>query len=424
LLAALLACLLAGVAQAEEFSFDAAAFDKQPFEFGGYFELKQERAWLNPAGALYQLNFYDKTARETLDRPAATLKLDGKFTRDKLIFRFRADAEVRRDALAQDRINRFDEAYLSWKPDPGFTLDVGKQALKWGKGYAWNPVGFVERPKDANDVELAREGYTLVAADFIRNFAGDLQTLAFTPVLLPVSAQVNSDFGKPDHLNPAAKLYLLYRDTDIDFTWLGRGSRVPRFGVDFSRNLTSALEVHGEWARIRDFDLRSIDANGVVTTTRRNVTSTLLGLRYLSERDTTTILEYYRNGTGYTEQQSLEFYRLIDNGFAQFQAMGSSPLLNQARQISPAYARANSGERYLYLRVSQKEPFDIVYFTPSLTLIANLDDRSTSLTPEMLYTGITNLDLRLRASGEQHPCRDHPCDTNIHADASVSDPQR
>lgn len=394
----LLACLLAGGVQAEEFKFDAAEFDKKPFEFGGYLELKTERAWFNQDGALYKLNFYDRTSRDTLDRTSATLKLDGKFTRDDFIFRFRADAEVRRDALTEERINRFDEAYLSWKPDPGFTLDVGKQALKWGKGYAWNPVGFVERPKDANDVELAREGFTMVAADFIRNFDGDLKTIAFTPVLLPVSAQINSDFGQPDHLNAAAKLYLLYRDTDIDFTWLGRGSRSSRFGVDFSRNLSTALEIHGEWARISDFELRSVAASGAVTTDRRNVTSYLLGLRYLTEQDTTYILEYYRNGTGYTENQTRDFYQLIDNGLAQFQTTGTDPLLTKARQISPSYARANPGERYLYLRASQKEPFDIVYFTPSITLITNLDDRSYSLTPELLYTGITNLDLRLRAS--------------------------
>lgn len=398
----LIACILAGIAQAEEFKFDAAEFDKKPFEFGGYLELKQERAWLNPDGALYKLNFYNRAPRDTLDRTSATLKLDGKFTRDDFVFRFRANAEMRRDALTEERINRFDEAYLSWKPDPGFTLDVGKQAQKWGKGYAWNPVGFVERPKDANDVELAREGFTMVAADFIRNFTdvlrGDLKTIAFTPVLLPVSSQINSDFGKPDHLNAAAKLYLLYRDTDIDFTWLGRGSRSPRFGVDFSRNLSTALEIHGEWAKIRDFELRSVAPSGAVTTERRNVTSYLLGLRYLTGQDTTYILEYYRNGTGYTENQTQAFYQLIDNGLAQFQATGTDPLLAKARQISPSYARANAGERYLYLRASQKEPFDIVYFTPSITLISNLDDRSYSLTPELLYNGITNLDLRLRAS--------------------------
>ena len=37
---------------------------------------------------------------------------------------------------------------------------------------------------------------------------------AFTPVLLPVGRDVNSDFGLTGHLNPAAKLYLLYRGKD------------------------------------------------------------------------------------------------------------------------------------------------------------------------------------------------------------------
>jgi hypothetical protein len=48
--------------------------------------------------------------------------------------------------------------------------------------------------------------------------------------------------------------------------------------------------------------------------------------------------------------------------------------------------------------VSQKEPFDILYFTPAVTTILNLDDRSFSLSPELLYTGITNLELRLKAT--------------------------
>ncbi len=52
---------------------------------------------------------------------------------------------------------------------------------------------------------------------------------------------------------------------------------------------------------------------------------------------------------------------------------------------------------YLSLRVSRKEPLDLLYFTPSITLIQNLDDGSRSLSPELSYTGITNLELRLRA---------------------------
>jgi hypothetical protein len=379
--------LLATAVHAEEFSFDASEFEKKPFEFGGYLELKADRAWLNRNSSFYMLNGLD---RSTLDRNTATLKLDARYTRGDTSLNVRGSAEVKRDNLLSERTNRFDESYISFKPDPGFTLDVGKVVLKWGKGYAWNPVGFVERPKDPNDPELAREGFTMLAADFIGNVEGDLKTVAFTPVLLPAGNGHNSDFGKPNHLNPAAKLYLLWHDTDIDFMWLGSGSRTARFGVDFSRNLTSALEIHAEWARIRNHEQRSVNAVGALTTRTSDVTSYLFGLRYLTESDTTWIAEFYRNGTGYSESQLADFHALV---------AGDNPLLfGKAQQISPAYARANAGRDYLYLRISQKEPFDVVYLTPSITAIVNVADRSGSLTPELLYTGITNLDLRLRAS--------------------------
>jgi len=53
---------------------------------------------------------------------------------------------------------------------------------------------------------------------------------------------------------------------------------------------------------------------------------------------------------------------------------------------------------YLYARVSQKEPFDILDFFPSLFTIINLEDGSFTLTPELLYKGVTNLELRLRGT--------------------------
>jgi hypothetical protein len=34
-------------------------------------------------------------------------------------------------------------------------LDAGKKVVKWGKGYAWNPVAFVDRPKNPEDPEEA-----------------------------------------------------------------------------------------------------------------------------------------------------------------------------------------------------------------------------------------------------------------------------
>ncbi len=396
--AAGLLLLVAAAAQAQEFTFDASQFEKKPFEFGGYVEFKQQRLELNQDAALYKLGFYRRPLN-SIDQTTLTLKPEGKLRSGAFTLNARAHAEGNWETRQFDREFRFDEFYGSYKPDPGFTLDVGKIPLKWGKGYAWNPVGFVERQKDPNDPDLARQGFTMLTADWIRNFDGDLRTVAFTPVLLPVTSKLNSDFGSSSHLNAAAKLYLLYKDTDIDFMFLSNGSRSRRYGVDFSRNLGSNLEIHGEWARIENTRRQVVDASGTVTTLTQNaVSSYLLGLRYLTERDTTYILEYYRNGAGFTESETQSFFRHAEAAYSGFLTSGNdAPLLRAASLSRSGLGRPNPGRNYAYLRVSQKEPFDILYFTPALTLIANTDDRSFSVAPEILYTGITNLELRVRA---------------------------
>ena len=58
-------------------------------------------------------------------------------------------------------------------------------------------------------------------------------------------------------------------------------------------------------------------------------------------------------------------------------------------------------QRYLYLRVSQKEPFDILYFTPSAFTLVNLDDHSYSVVGELLYTGFGQFELRFRAAANR-----------------------
>jgi hypothetical protein len=383
---------VAGAQAAEEYSFDASEFEKKPFELGGYVELKQESFALNPAGALYKLNYFGQPHRESLDRTTATLQLFGKLRYGVGTFDFRTNSALQRDQLAHDHDNTIYEAALSVRPNPGLTIEAGKRALRWGKGYAWNPIGFVERPKDPNDPQLAREGFVLADADWISNPGGDLQTVAFTPVLLPVYDDVNSGFGASGHLNPAAKLYLLYRDTDIDFAWQGKGSRPARFGMDFSRNFGSNFEVHGEWARILQFTRPVTDSAGRVTTEVGNATSYLLGLRYLTESDTTYIAEYYHNGTGYSDDEARAFYELVDTA----SQTGSNTLLQRSLSVSQSYGRANPGTDYLYVRAQQKDALGIVYFSPAITAIVNVQDHSFQVTPELQYTGINNLELRLK----------------------------
>jgi hypothetical protein len=176
------------------------------------------------------------------------------------------------------------------------------------------------------------------------------------------------------------------------------GSRPTRYGADFSRNVSSNFEVHGEFAYFEDFQKRYVDSGGNVRSSTYDTLSYLLGIRYLSGQETTYILEYYRNGTGFTGGESRDFYHYADRAYNQFLATGNEALLKRAANLSQGnYGRPNPMKDYLYLRVSHKEPFDILYFTPALTAIANLHDPSFSIAPEVAYTGINNLELRFKA---------------------------
>jgi hypothetical protein len=386
--------LLAAGARADDYNFDVSQYEKKPFELNGYAELKAEHFALNRDSALYKLNYFGEPQRDSLDRTTETLELAGKLRQGIGTFDFRVHADASQDQLIDDRNSRIYEAALSLRPKPGLTLEAGKRALSWGKGYAFNPIGFVQRAKDPNDPNLAREGYVLADGDFIWNPGGALQTVALTPVLVPTTNDLNSDFGASGHANPAFKLYALYRDTDLDFAWQAKGSRPARYGFDFARNLETNLEIHGEWARILQLAKPVTDSSGRVTVETENATSWLLGLRYLTQGNTTYIAEVYHNGTGYSETEADSFYQLVDAAFAQPQP---NPLLQRALALGQgSYVRPFNGENYLYFRAQHPDAFGIVYFQPAVFAMLNLDDRSFQVTPELQYTGYNNLELRLR----------------------------
>ena len=388
---------LAAGAGAQEQPFDAAAFEKKAFELGGYVELRQEHFTFNRDGALYQLSPLGAARRAELDRTSGAVQLAGKLRHGIATFDFRTNSSAQHDALGEVNRNVLFEGALSLRPATNLTLEAGKRALRWGKGYAWNPIGFVERTKDPNDPNLAREGLWMLDADFIANPGGALQTLAITPVLLPVDRHTNADFGAPGHLNPAVKVYMLLHDVDIDLAWQAKGSRAARFGMDFAANLASNFEVHGEWARAGRTQQPIVDGAGRVAESTLHPTSWLLGLRYLTERDTTYIAEYYRNGTGFSAEQLRQFAAFADLAASQSRQGVPGPLQRTVPTALAVYGRPNPGTDYLYFRAQQKDALGIVYFQPAITAMLNVRDHSWQMTPELLYTGFDNWELRLRA---------------------------
>lgn len=388
-----LALLTSTVMAGEDFSFDPGAFQKQPGEWGGYMELRPEYLSLDRNSLLYKLNYGNTDQPEHLTRYNEVLELQGSYQIHNTSVHGRYHVQGSQDEIESDSQQDLYEAYVAHRVGEALTLEAGKRVLKWGKGYAWNPVGFMERSKDPVDPDLSREGFWLLTADMISSPGGDLKTLAFTPVVLPVSDSVNTDFGEPDHVNLGGKLYFLYRDMDIDILGLSSGSRPGRLGVDLSTNLDSNFEIHAEAARVFDQPLVQVSDTGSITQVRKNISRYLLGLRYLTQSDVTLIAEYYHNGGGYTADELQGIYSSMDTAISGNDAATLSALTTAGKN---SYLAPNPQQNYGYLRISWKEPFDIVYFTPSATVIRSLDDHSQNLVGELLYTGVNNLELRFR----------------------------
>ena len=364
----------------------------RPFELGGYLESKYTHYQLNRGSAFYAVEYAGQPQRATRDLATATLRLNGSVRAEAWQLRFHTRSTWEHDQFGEDAVNRFDELALAWKPRADFALDAGKIVLRWGKGHPWNPVAFVERPKDSTDPRLAREGYSLITARVNHEFSGFLQSLTFTPVLLPVTKHINSDFGKEGYLNAAGRLHLDFGSTDTAVYFLSQGSRAGRYGFDIAHDITSDLEVYGEWARVSAQDFRLATPTGASVTRTEAAVSYLAGLRYRTRERLSYLLELHRNGAGYTEQEFQDFVTLADN--AALAGAGSALMDRATRLADTSFGRQKPMRQYLYVRASQ----DTLPFTPSIRATVNLQDGSYSITPELLYLDRNRWGLRARLS--------------------------
>src|SRR3972149_5881491 len=81
----------------------------------------------------------------------------------------RSNTDYKKSYPGEDQNTIVYEGFFSLKPSSSLTIDMGKKMLKWGKGYAWNPVAFVDRAKNPDDPELSLEGFIVASADYIKS---------------------------------------------------------------------------------------------------------------------------------------------------------------------------------------------------------------------------------------------------------------
>ncbi len=128
----------------EEYKFDLSEIEKKPYHLGGYGEIRPVLFGLDQNAALYKLRFYNRDEGRKIEEYNFRLQLEGSYEEGiaRIFTRVNGDLSHTYEGWL-DNTSLY-EGFLSLKPSNSFTLDIGKRTLKWGKGYAWNPVAFIQ----------------------------------------------------------------------------------------------------------------------------------------------------------------------------------------------------------------------------------------------------------------------------------------
>lgn len=160
----------------DEYDFDMDAIEQKPYEYSGYLR-----------------------AEDKIEDRDNNLHIEGLFVflYSYDLFRFKtslmAGYDYRKEQVDKG-YSQIDELYVESKLTQNHTFLIGKESLKWGKGYFFNPVAFFDRVKNPSEPTQAREGYSIVKYSYNKSFSTQLKNLSFDFLYLPSSERLNSAY--------------------------------------------------------------------------------------------------------------------------------------------------------------------------------------------------------------------------------------
>lgn len=384
------------VVYGEDYSFDVSEFEKKPFEIGYELRLNPVISTLNEDAVFYSM--MNKTG-DTDAQTEIRFEIDSSFKKSKnSLFLIGAVNRLIQAGESDDHSDIY-QLYYERNFTDNLSLSIGKKTAKWGKGYVFNPVSFAGRQKDVNDIDASMEGFFLVSGQYIKSLKGPLSNYSIELIIIPENRdedelkQFNTDYYTTADWNYMARLYMLYRDIDLDLYILHNRLNQNGYGSDFALNITTNFEVHGEIAYRENLELLKINPEtGEYYKDLVNTESYITGVRYLTVEGTTFILEYLHNGSGLSRgRTTLFFEQVLESNNLKNPAM-ISPQIFFKERINKQFAMQN----YLYLKASHPEPFNILYFMPGIFSIYNLDDNSFQTSLELAYSRFNDFQISLK----------------------------
>jgi hypothetical protein len=373
---------------AQDYDFEIPKEEAAKLELNGNLDAKWRILHMNDTSPFYKWQFF---RQEEPDEYLSQYQLDFYFNGD---YRFKQVGFTMRTFTQYIKEESVDlslfELYGSLNPSPQWTLSAGKRRFNWGKGYAFNPVGYVNTEKDPQNPDLALAGKLSIFLNYNQSLNSALITnLSLSAIILPKEADILDRFAEFDNTGIAFKLYLLMHNIDLDFMIFTAKNQPQRYGMDFSTNLRENIELHGEISFANDENYNFIKNNSVQTR-KLDGFSYLLGLRYLNRYNITFIAEYYHKNRGLSPAEYEKYLDYLHNNLDS----ADPDMINLTKSLPGTYFRSkNLMEDYFYFKASVPEPFNWLYSSVSVFTIYNINDNSFILSPQIGYKPFTNSEI-------------------------------
>jgi hypothetical protein len=257
-----------------------------------------------------------------------------------------------------------DNAYFSVDNPNGLVLYAGKQRIKWGTGYTFNPTDRLQPQKNALDPTRYLEGIYAVRGEWSNDF--------MTPSLIISPGPQNVNQPALENFRFALQLYKLVGTMDVFINSIYQMNKIQTIGSAVSWDEGIAV-INAEGAVVRNMDpaenvLRYAGMGGS-NDLRFNW---LIGVQKQFDADKMVNIEYYRNEWGATNSQ---FDTLIaeaphDPGIMNFAMLG----------IKKDYASAT-----VSYTMDEKVSF-------SMAAIYGPDDGTTLVYPQVSWVENQNFD--------------------------------
>ncbi len=385
----------------QDYDFDVSEFEKKPFEFSGTAEFRPSLIIPEKKSLSWRLKYFDATnSQKILDNYLLLVLPVAKFEKKGILLHASGDARVGYNHPE----NKWDfgitllEGYGKYQFNPRWSILLGKKLNKWGKGYIYNPVSYAGRQKDVNDIDASLEGFYTAGVEYVKSFSSQvIKNLSQEIIFIPVFKKLNDDYSTGDRHWLVSRTYLLIYNTDFELFLNVSEDFAYKIGLAAAHNILTNWEIHGEISFLPEKDKMLISESSYPQRqTTGNTIQSIVGTRYLSPFNATFYLEYLYNGAGLSEHEMQNWCTSAHNALASqnIQAVNSMRkewFLNLNKQFLMNH--------YIYLKIQYPEPFDFLYFTPSVYLLFNTVDKSFLGGLDMNYKRYDRISFNLKLFG-------------------------